>query len=299
MNSRIVISGASGLIGRAFTDSLRSDGIDVIWLVRRPAENPTEVEWHPGAHELDPGVLDGASAVVNLNGASIGKLPWTKSYRETLLRSRVLPTRTLATALRALGPGAPMFLSASAVGIYGSQPGLTLTEASNPGDTFLAQLTARWEREALEAGPEVPVALLRTASILHPQAVLKPLIPLARFGLLGPLGSGRQIWPWISLEDEVRAIRHILQHRITGPVNLTGPEPASATTIGRHLARRMHRPFLVPAPAWALRLGLGRTAADSLLLADARVQPRVLTKTGFSFTHATAAGAIDAALTDR
>lgn len=293
---RIIISGASGLIGSTLTRSLQADGVKVTALVRRQPRNADEVFWDPGRRDLDPGLLAGADAVVNLNGASIGRLPWTRRYREVLRTSRLAPTRTLADALRHLGGDAPMLVSASAVGIYGDRPGETLTEASTAGKGFLAQLCVDWEAEALEAGPGAKVALLRTASLLHPEAVLKPLIPLTRFGVSGPLGTGHQIWPWISLEDEVRAIRHIIDHRIEGPVNLSGPTPASARDIGRHLARRLRRPYLLPAPEWALRLAIGRDAAESLLLSDATVVPEVLTGSGFRFTAPTAREAIDTAL---
>lgn len=294
--THIIISGASGLIGTALRTSLETDDIHVTTLVRRPPRNNNEITWDPGHSPLDPDALAGADAVVNLNGASIGKLPWTAKYRETLRTSRLDPTRTLATALRQLGPDAPMLVSASATGIYGNRPGETLTETSPPGDGFLARLCTDWESEALTAGPDVKVALLRTASLLHPEAVLKPLIPLTRLGISGPLGGGRQIWPWFSLEDEVRAIRHIIDNHITGPVNLTGPTPASAQAIGHHLATRLHRPYLLPAPKWALRLAIGREAATSLLLADATIIPEVLTRTGFQFTAQTARQAIDTAL---
>lgn len=293
---RIVISGASGLIGSALTRSLRDSNTRVVHLVRRPARSIDEVEWTPGSAPLDPEVLAGARAVINLNGASIGRLPWTRSYRATLLESRLLPTRTLADALRALGANAPHFLSASAVGFYGDRPGEKLSEQSSPGATFLAELCAEWERAALSAGPAASVTLLRTASLLHPRGVLKPLLPLTRLGLSGPLGGGAQSWPWISLEDEVSAIRHIIDERITGPVNLSGPQPATANEIGRALARQVRRPFLLPAPAWALRLILGRTAADSLLLADAAVTPQALLETGFRFQHTTPDVAINAAI---
>lgn len=294
--TRIVVSGSSGLIGSALVHSLRTDDIEVIRLVRRQPRGADEVFWDPGRRTLDPALLIGADAVVNLNGASIGKLPWTRSYRDVLQKSRLLPTRTLAKALRRLGEDAPKLLSASAVGFYGDRPGETLQETSSAGDTFLARLSADWESEALQAGSAAKVALLRTAPLLHPEAVLKPLIALTRFGVSGPLGTGKQLWPWISLEDEVRAIRHIIDHDLAGPVNLSGPTPASAREIGRELARRLHRPYLLPAPKWALRLGIGRDAADSLLLAYARVQPEVLTRSGFDFTHRTAQEAIDAAL---
>jgi len=298
--ARVVVSGASGLIGGALVASLRRDGIEAVRLVRRPAQNSDEVSWAPGEAALDPAVLAGAAAVVCLNGASIGRLPWTKDYRDRLRESRIAPTRAIAAAVRELGADAPAFLSASAVGFYGDRPGERLTESSRaargPERTFLGGLCEEWEREALAAGPHARVVLLRTAPLLHRRGVLKPLIALTRFGLSGPLGSGRQFWPWISLDDEVRAIRYLIDSDLSGPVNLVGPTPASANDTGRALAAAMHRPFLLPAPAWALRLGLGREAADSLLLADARVQPRALLDSGFAFTHATPEAAIASAL---
>jgi len=296
MAQRIVISGASGLIGTALTASLREDAVDVTTLVRRPPRRAGEVQWAPGEHELDPQVLAGATAVVALGGASVGRLPWTPRYRRELVRSRLTTTRTIATAVRALGDDAPALVSASAVGYYGSAPGATLTEASPAGDTFLAELCVRWEDEAERAGDHARVALLRTAPIIHRRGVLKPLIQLTRFGVAGPIGPGTQMWPWISLDDEVRAIRHIIDEQCVGPVNLTGPTPASANEIGRALARRMRRPFWVPAPAFALRLGLSAAAADSLLLSDADVRPAVLEASGFTFRHRTAESAVDAAL---
>lgn len=296
MAQRIVISGASGLIGSTLASSLREDGVAVTTLVRRPPRTRDEVQWWPGERELDPEVLSGARAVVALGGASVGRLPWTPRYRRELVDSRLVTTRTIATAVRGLGADAPALVSASAVGFYGSAPGQTLTEESGGGDTFLATLCVRWEEEARRAGDSAPVALLRTAPIIHRRGVLKPLIQLTRFGVAGPIGPGTQMWPWISLDDEVNAIRHVIDRQIDGPVNLTGPTPASANRIGRALAHRMRRPFWLPAPTFALRLALSAAAADSLLISDADVRPTVLEKTGFTFVHRTPEAAVDAAL---
>jgi len=295
MTGRIVISGASGLIGSALADSLRADGVEVTTLVRRAPLSEEEAQWEPGESPLDPEVLAGAEAVVALGGASVGRLPWTRGYRRELIDSRLQATRTLTTALRALRADAPALVSASAVGYYGSAPGEVLTEYSAAGETFLADLTVRWEAEARRAEDHTRVALLRTAPVIHRRGVLKPLVQLTRFGVSGPLGRGTQVWPWISLDDEVAAIRHVIDAKVAGPVNLTGPTPASANDIGRALAARMHRPFWLPVPSWALRFALG-DAAESLLLPDADVRPQVLERTGFRFTHRTAAEAVDAAL---
>lgn len=293
---RVVVAGASGLIGRHLAASLRADGVTVTRLVRHPAQEPDEVEWLTDDRPLDPAVLDGADAVVGLNGASIGRMPWTRRYRSTLLWSRITPTRTLADAIRRLGEGAPAFLSASAVGYYGTAPGRRLTEQSPRGDTFLADLCGEWERAARRAGDRARVVHLRTAPVVHPQGVLAPMMLLTRLGLAGPIGGGTQVWPWISLEDEVRAIRHVMDADIDGPVNLAGPARATANDLGFALAVRMNRPYLLRAPRWALRLALGADAADAVLLADAHVVPRVLESHGFAFRHPSVEAAITAAV---
>jgi uncharacterized protein (TIGR01777 family) len=294
MSQRVVIAGASGLIGRTLTETLLSDGLEVTTLVRREPKSPSEVRWLDGS-PLDPGVLDGATAVVNLNGASIGHIPWTPSYKRTLVSSRLEATRTLAEALRDLGEAAPAFVSASAVGYYGSQPGREFREDSGPGGGFLSDLCVEWETTARTAG-SARVALLRTAPVVHPEGVLKPLIVMTRFGLSGPMGRGTQVWPWISLVDEVRAIRHIIDAQLEGPVNLSGPTRATANDLGFALAIRLNRPYLLRAPAWALRLGLGRDMADDVLLVDAHVIPAALEASGFAFTHPTVEDALAAVI---
>lgn len=288
----VVVSGASGLIGTALTESLRADGVRVTHLVRRPPRGPDEVEWLTTPDPLDPGVLEGADAVVGLNGASIGRFPWTNRYRSTLLWSRVTPTRALARALRDLGDGAPAFLSASAVGYYGSRPGDRITEATGRGESFLADVCGEWEAAARAAGEDTRVVLLRTAPIVDRRAFLKPLIPLTKAGLSGPVGRGTQVWPWISLVDEVAAIRFLLAADVAGPVNLSGPTRATANDIGFALAQRLHRPFALRAPVWGLKLVLGEDATEALLTNDQEVVPEVLDRAGFRFQVPTAEDAI-------
>lgn len=290
----VVVAGASGLIGRTLVASLKADGVPVVTLVREAPRAPGEVRWRPGSEPLDPEVLRGARAVVVLNGASIGRLPWTRGYRRRLWESRLVPARAVATAVRSLGHEAPALVSASAVGYYGSVPGVPLTEGAPAGSTFLARLCVAWEAEAALAGPLARVAMLRTAPVVHLEAVLKPLVLLTRLGLGGPIGRGTQVWPWISLTDEVRAIRHIIDGDLAGPVNLAGPTPATANQLGRAVAAAVHRPFWLPVPEFALRLVLGRDAADSLLTADADVRPAALEGAGFVFRHRT----VDDAVTD-
>lgn len=292
---RIVIGGASGLIGTALGRSLETDGHDVVRLVRRPARGAGEAEWDPLAGVLDPAVVSGADAVVNLSGASLGKLPWTAAYRSTILWSRLSATRTLVDAMNRAEQPPAAFLSGSAVGYYGDRPGETLTEDSSRGAGFLADVVVAWEDSALAAPDAVRTVLLRNGIVVDLAGVLKPLAPLTRFGVAGPLGSGRQFWPWIGLQDEVRAITHLLTSTLSGPVNLCGPQAARADDLMFELARRMNRPYLLRVPKFALKALLG-DAADGLLLSDQRVEPRRLLDDGFTFSTPTVEQALAEAL---
>ncbi|WP_295839560.1 TIGR01777 family oxidoreductase [uncultured Microbacterium sp.] len=293
---RVVIAGASGLIGSALIASLRGDGVEVTSLVRHAPTDAHEKQWLQDASPLDPDVIAGADAVVCLNGASIGHFPWTPSYKSTLLWSRITPTRTLAAAVRALGADAPALVNASATGFYGSQPGAVLTEDSSRGQGLLADICVDWEEAARTAGDAARVAMLRTAPVVHEQGVLKPLLLLTKLGVSGPIGRGTQVWPWITLDDEVRAIRHVIDSDIAGPVNLTGPTRATANDLGFALARRMNRPYVLRAPVWGVKLALGTDATEALLTSDADVRPTVLEKSGFRFTHRTVEDAVASAV---
>ncbi len=292
---RIVIAGASGLIGHALTAELTLRGHRVVRLVRRSPRSPDELRWDPRTRVLDPRALSGADAVINLSGASIGRLPWTKRYKRELLSSRIDATSTLVTAIRGAEVKPPVFLSASAAGYYGSRPGEVLTEDSPRGTGFLSDVAAEWETTAMRVDDITRVVTLRSGIVLDRAGVLKPLLLLTRFGVAGPLGSGTQYWPWVSLDDEVAAIVHLLGSELDGPVNVTGPTPATATTLMRHLAKRLRRPFWFPAPAFALRLLLG-DAANDLLLVDHQPVPQRLLGDGFTFRHETVEQAVDAAL---
>ena len=293
---RVVLAGASGLIGSALADSLRADGVEVVSLVRREPTGAHEVQWLEDASPLDPGVLAGADAVVCLNGATIGRFPWTASYKSTLLWSRITPTRTLATAIRELGDDAPALVNASATGYYGSQPGAVLTEDARRGEGFLADICGEWENAARAAGPRARVAMLRTAPLIHERGVLKPLLLLTKLGVSGPIGRGTQVWPWITLDDEVRAIRHVIDSDLDGAANLCGPTRATANDRGFALARRMYRPYALRAPVWGMKLALGRDATEALLTSDADVRPAVLENSGFTFTHTTVEDAVASAV---
>lgn len=291
---RIAITGASGLIGTALTRALTERGDDVIRLVRRPAEGPHEVSWEPTEGRLDPADLQGVSAIVNLAGAGIGDKRWTAAYKNLLVDSRVDSTSTVARAIERLGDPVRL-VNASAMGYYGDRGEETVDEESAPGAGFLVRLVTAWESAAAPAAAAgSPVAFARTGLVLSPEGgLMKQVLPLARFGLAGPLGNGRQWWSWISLVDEVRALTRLIDHpEIVGPVNLAVPAEAAVRQRDamRALGRQLHRPAFLPAPAAALRVVLGELAGDAL--ASTRMAPKVLQRNGFEWEHAD----IDAAM---
>jgi len=287
MTQRVAVTGSSGLIGTRLVAHLRARGDDVFRLVRRPPQGPDEVQWDPSSRRLDPATFDGVTAVVNLAGAGVGEHRWTPGYKAEILTSRTDATYAVASAIAESGGGIRL-VSGSAVGFYGSRGEEELTETSEPGTGFLAEVVRAWEAStapAVEVGASV--AMIRTGLVLAGGGgALGPLLRLARFGLAGPLGSGRQYWPWITLEDEVRAIAHLLDSPdVTGPVNLVGPAPARQKEVAAALADRLGRPAVLPAPAVALRAVVGEFADD--ILASQRVVGDVLRGSGFTWSHAT------------
>jgi uncharacterized protein (TIGR01777 family) len=291
-----VLAGASGLIGTALARSLRADGHTVTALVRSAPRSADEVRWEPEAGRLDPAALAGADAVVCLSGAGVGDRRWTPSYKETLVRSRVGSVTTIARALADTESGPRVLLSASAVGYYGDTGDREIDETAKPGQGFLADMCVRWEAAAEAAQlPGIRVARLRTGLVLAPDGgLLARLRPIVRLGVAGRFGSGRQFMPWISLADEVRAIRFLLEHELAGPVNLTGPVPVRNSELISTLARLVHRPALIPTPAAAMRIVLGEVAQDALT--GQRAVPAKLISTGFVFEHADVESALRWAL---
>lgn len=293
---RIVLAGASGLIGTALRRSLQDDGHAVTTLVRRAPTDPAEARWAPEHGEVDPGVLSGADAVVCLSGAGVGDHRWTDSYKAVLRSSRLNSVGTLARAVAGLGSGPPVFVSASAVGYYGDTGEREVDESASRGAGFLAELCQDWEaatRPAETAGARV--TQLRTGLVLSADGgLLKKLKPIVSLGLAGRLGSGRQFMPWISLADEIAAIRFLIDHEVPGPVNLTGPHPVRNAEFIAVLARLLHRPALVPTPGFALRIVLGEFAQDTL--DGQRAVPGKLLDAGFSHQHADVESALRWAL---
>jgi uncharacterized protein len=290
---RVLIAGASGTIGTEVTRQLEAAGHTVLRLVRRRAAGPNEVSWAPAEGRLDPAALDGVDAVVNLSGATISRVPWTAGYRRKILDSRISATRTLTQAMAAAATPPATFLSGSAEGFYGDRPGELLTETAPRGRGFLPEVVDAWESSARQAPPGTRVVLLRTGIVLAEAGALKPIRLLTNFGVSGPLGGGQQHWPWISLYDEAAAIVHLLaSSSLSGPVNLVGPTPATADRLMRYLARRSHRPYLIPAPRLALTLALG-DAGRELLLASRRLSAARLLEDGFTFAHPRVNEAVD------
>ena len=292
---RVLIAGASGLIGTELRRQLESEGHSVLRLVRRLPREAGEIAWSPDAHILNPADIAGVDAVINLAGANIGRLPWTKAWRETILSSRLQATGTLVTAMHAVETPPAVFINGSACGIYGNRPGEELHDDASSGSGFLASVVEPWEEAAGLAPKQTRVVLARTGIVVASGGAFGRMLPLARLGLLGPLGGGWQHWPWISLHDEAAAMIHLLRSTMRGAVNLAGPTPATQDELGRALSRALRRPYGLPAPAWALRLLL-RDAADELLLSDQRLVPTRLLKDGFTFVHTTPDEAIAAML---
>ena len=291
---KILITGASGLIGRALTAELTSQGHTVVAAVRRTPKSAEEVQWDPKAGVLDASAFDGVDAVVHLAGAGIGDKRWTNDYKREILESRTLSTRLLATTMASLPNKPRVFLSGSAIGIYGVRGDESLDENATLGDGFLADVCKQWEAAAapaVEAG--IRTVYLRTGIVLSKNGgALKKQLPIFKLGAGGKFGNGKHWQSWISITDEVNAIIHLLTSQLSGPVNLTAPEPVTNAGFAKELGRAVSRPAVLPIPSFGPKLLLGGELADALLFTGQRVIPSALTRDGFVFTHQT----LDAAL---
>jgi uncharacterized protein (TIGR01777 family) len=295
---RVIISGASGLLGSALTRALRAAGDDPVALVRRPPR-ADEVQWDP-RQAVDPGKLVGCDAVVHLAGKNIAGL-WTKKFKQEVLESRVSGARTLATAAAAsyrLSGMPQVFVSASGMSYYGDRGDELLTEESSAGRGFLAEVVKQWEAAtapASEAG--VRVVNLRIGMVLaRDGGALKPMLTPFRLGLGGRVGSGKQYWSWIALDDVIGAMMFALKHdSLRGPVNIVGPAPVRNVEFVRALAKELHRPAIFPLPEFAVRGLLGEMGQE-LLLTSARVMPAKLNAAGYRFRYTELADALHAVL---
>ena len=283
----IAIAGSSGLIGSALVTALRSADHEVLRIVRRAPTNSSELHWDPDSGELDADALHGVDAVVNLCGINVGSRRWSGAFKQNLRDSRITPTEVLSAAVADAGVG--VLVNASAVGYYGDTRDRAVDETAFAGRGFLAQLCLDWEAAtaaAQDAGTRVVLA--RTGVVLASSGgALRQLRPLFLVGLGSRLGNGRQYMSWISLEDQVRALRFVISDdRVSGPVNLTGPAPVTNAEFTAALGRTVNRPTPLTMPGFAVRAALGEFADESLLTGQ-RAIPTVLERNGFEFHHRT------------
>lgn len=293
---RIAITGSTGLIGTALSHALRADGHDLVRLVRRPPAGPDEVRWDPERQQVDTAGLAGCEAVVHLAGAGVGDHRWTAAYKREIRDSRVLGTTALASALASLDTPPRVFVSGSAIGYYGDTGDRRTDESAPPGEGFLPEVCVDWEDAAApaeEAG--IRTVFPRTGLVVaRSGGAWGRLFPLFRAGLGGRLGDGSQYWSFISLHDEVAALRHLIDtEELAGPVNLTAPEPVTNRQVTAVMGKMLRRPTLCTVPAPVLRLALGEFADD--VLGSQRIIPRRLLDTGFTFRDPLITDAVRAA----
>lgn len=295
---RVGITGASGLIGSALAASLRADGHHVAPFVRHGTSDPQEIPWQPGAR-LDPALLHGLDAVVHLAGAGVGDKRWTDSYKRVILNSRVDGTRTIAQAMAAATEGPRVLISGSAIGYYGDTGDRVTDESGPKGQGFLADVVEQWEAAAAPASDAgLRVAFARTGLVVSASGgAWQRLFPIFKAGIGGRLGSGRQYWSAISMVDEIRALRFLLDHDVAGPVNLVGPDPVTNAEVTKVMGEVVKRPTVLPVPAFALKVVLGEFAQDTL--ASQRIVPSVLKAAGFTWEQPDIRSMIEAARAHR
>ena len=281
---RVLISGASGLVGTEVARQLLEAGHEPVKLVRRAVKAPDEVSWNPSRGEIDPEVMESVDAVVNLAGATTGRIPWTKKYKKEIVSSRIDSTRTLVTAINRAENPPTVLVSGSASGFYGEGGSAWLTEDSPKGKGFLSDLAHNWEQEAMKA--KARVVLVRTTLVMsRKRGALGPLMPLLKLGVGGPIGSGKQFWAWINLVDEAAAIIHLLKTPgVHGPFNLTAPEPATCEQMIVGLGKAINRPTFFRIPEFAMKLLIGE-AAEELLMVSQKMTANKLMTSGFRFRY--------------
>jgi hypothetical protein len=296
---RVAVTGSSGLIGSALVRSLRGDGHDVVRVVRSgSSEDGPTVRWDLDARTIDAAGLDGIDAAVHLAGEGIAEKRWTEQQKRRILESRTVSTALLAETLAAMARPPRVLLSGSGVHAYGDRGDEVLTETSSTGSLFLSEVCTGWEAAALPAvDAGIRTAFLRTTMVLDRDGGALPrLVRLFKLGLGGRLGSGRQWMPWISLADEVGAIRFLLDHDVAGPVNLAAPGSVTNAEFTKALGKALRRPAVLPVPAFAPSLLVGRELAHELLFTSQRAEPRVLEDAGYAFAHPEIGGALRAVL---
>ena len=288
---KIGITGASGLIGTALVPHLQAQGHTTVTFLRRPASLPDERQWD--GTFLAPATVEDLDAVIHLAGAGVADKRWSTAYKQTIRDSRVNGTKAVTNAVTKAG--VPVLLSGSAIGFYGDTGSVLTDESGAQGQGFLADVCAAWE-QATE-GSTARTVHLRTGIVLTAQGgALRKQLPIFKAGAGAPLGSGQQYQSWISLEDELRAITHLLTVDVEGPVNLVGPQAVTNREFTKALGRALHRPTLpVPIPGMLLRAALGQFAQEGVLVGQ-RLAPVVLERSGFTFAHPDLRSALEAGL---
>lgn len=295
---KIVVAGSSGLLGSALVPVLEADGHEVVRLVRRAAASANDLCWDPKTANLDLEAIRGTDAAINLAGAGVGDKRWTDAYKREIRNSRVGTTRFLSTMLAKLDPLPSVLLNGSAVGIYGNRGDEPLDESSATGEGFLADVCRAWEDATRPASDQgIRVVNLRTGYVIGKDSdfLRKQLLP-AKLGLGGPIGGGRQFQSWIHLEDWLLAVQHLIASDVSGPANLTAPNPVRQKEFASELGKALNRPAFLPVPSFALKIVLGEFATE--VVDGARVLPKVLTDAGFGFAYPTIGQALTAALKD-
>jgi uncharacterized protein len=282
---RIAVTGASGLIGRSLVPALRTDGHDVLRLVRRSPESTDERRWDPDSGAVDLEGLAGTDAIIHLAAAGIGNHRWTETYKRTILESRTRGTAGIARAAVAISPKPSVLIAGSAIGYYGDTGERVVDESSEQGSGFAATVVGAWERAA-DPARDAGIRVVHSRSgivVSRHGGAFGRLLPLFRFGLGGRLGSGDQFWSIVTMQDELAGLRFLLSSDLSGPVNLTMPDPPTNDELTRALSTVLHRPAVLPVPSMALRAVLGEMSAE--VLGSIRAVPTRLTEAGFVFAH--------------
>ncbi len=293
---RVVVSGASGLIGSALVEHLEAADYRVLRLVRHDPRSDREVFWDPLGGRVDAVQFEGCAAVVHLAGESLTEGRWTEARKQRMWDSRVVGTRTLCQALLGMAQPPPVWLSASAIGYYGNCGDKQIVETDPPGEDYLAKLCQAWEAEALPAAAKMRVVRPRFGLVLTERGgALAKMLPFFKLGLGGRVGSGRQYMSWIAAKDVSRALRFCIENSaMSGPVNVVGPAPVDNAEFTRVLGSVLGRPAVLPVPGAALRIGFGELAAEAL--SSLRVMPQTLTEAGFAFEYPDVRSALLSAL---
>jgi uncharacterized protein (TIGR01777 family) len=294
---KLVVAGGSGLIGSALIKDALSKKHEVIQLVRRKPKHQHEVQWNPDKFEVEIDALNDATAIINLSGAGVGDKRWTKNYKKLILTSRVNATKTLAEAITRLNNPPSVFVSSSAIGFYGDTAENAVDENAELGEGFLSDVVFNWEYAAQKVKQhKIRVVHPRTSLVMSKRGgVLKKVLPIFKLGLGGKLGNGKQFWSFISLEDEIRAIYHLINDsRLTGGVNLSTPNPVTNKEFTKSLASVLNRPEFLSVPSLALKIALGEFSIE--VLGSSRVLPSKLIASGFKFNHPDILSTLNSAL---